>query len=99
MQVREVGRALSIRQRYLGGRVSWKVLRRGVNPLVLYSEACAASRMKDGRDWVHGDQAEDEGPVKSCYRYRGRAHGARIRPGAVGERGGWVGEERQPENR
>lgn len=28
-----------------------------------------------------------------------RAHGTRTRPGAVGWRGGWVGEARQPEKR
>lgn len=64
------------------------MLKEGCDPLVLYSEARSDSRMKDGSDWMQGDPDEDEGPVKSCYRYRGRAHGARTRPGAVGERGG-----------
>lgn len=37
MQFREVGRALSARQRYLGARMSWKMLKEGCECLVMCS--------------------------------------------------------------
>lgn len=46
-----------------------------MNPLALYSEAHSDPRMKDGRDWMQGDQAEDEGPGRAVTGIEGELMG------------------------
>lgn len=81
MQVGGVGSTLGARQRHLGVRISWQVLKKGCASCV--PEAHSDSRMKDGSEWLQGGEAEEESV---------QAEVVGLEPGLGqwdGEEGGW----------